>query len=125
MPTNRGAMPTRAPTSLLRRNLRVVLIFAIWTAFATAMFSAPVLIDFDDRLGQPPPFGQGLPVPAQYMVHDQYLSLGVRFDSGGGGVSVRAPANPVSPPNTAGATEPGPALSYRVPITATFFLGDL
>src|SRR6266404_3488503 len=69
-----------------------------------------------------PPFSQGQAVPLQYMVSTQYHSLGVLFNSAGGGIRISAPPNPVSAPNVAGATDPGPVVSYTASIGATFFL---
>jgi len=58
----------------------------------------------------------------------EYLSRGVLFQSGGGGLLVSAPSNPVSSPNVVSGTEAGPAgriQSYQVPITAEFFINGL
>jgi hypothetical protein len=103
--------------------LAASIVFAL-TGWASA---APVLINFDDRPGlpEPPPFFDGTPVPAQFFVHDEYLPLGVRFDSGGGGIAILWAENAVSFPNSAAATGPGPVISYQVPVTATFFINGL
>jgi len=85
---------------------------------------AQTVIDFDSMQGQSPPGG---PVAPQFLVHDQFLSLGVRFDSAGGGIAVNAPGNPVSPPNTCTATMingGGPYVSYTDDVTATFWVGS-
>jgi hypothetical protein len=100
----------------------VALTIAGW-AGAPAAGAVITLINFDDRPGQPPPFTAGTPVPAQYLVNNQYSALGVLFDSGGGGVVVSAPSNPVSPPNTVAATATGPVISYVDPVTAVFQVG--
>ena len=88
-----------------------------------AAASAPaVLINFDDRPGMPPPYGIAQPVLPQYLINTQYEGLGVRFGSGGGGIVVTAPSNPVSPPNSASPTAPGPVMDFTQPVTAEFFL---
>src|SRR5207253_1967322 len=83
---------------------------------------ASVVINFDDRPGMPPPLIPGTPVPSQYIITDQYLSLGVRFASTGGGIRISAPLNPVSPPNVAGPTAPGPTISSVDPVDAAFWV---
>jgi hypothetical protein len=85
---------------------------------------ALVTINFDDQPGMPPPFEEGRPVPAQFLIDDEYAAFGVLFTSAGGGIARSAPSNAVSPPNTAAATGPGPVLSYSHPVFATFQLGD-
>jgi hypothetical protein len=90
-----------------------------------ATFANAVLINFDDRPGLTGGFAQGTPVPPEYLISTQYEGLGVRFGSGGGGVALCAPSNPVSPPNTVSATGPGPVISFTMPVTAAFFIsGD-
>ena len=92
------------------------------------LLATPTLINFDDRVGRPPPYGQGDPAEPQYLIDDEYLSRGVLFQSGGGGLLVSAPSNPVSSPNVVSGTEAGPAgriQSYQVPITAEFFINGL
>jgi hypothetical protein len=101
--------------------------FALACAFLAGLGSVrgmaqTVIIDFDDSPGSAGPFSEGTPVLDQYLIDDEYAALGVRFDSGGGGLSLSAPSNPVSAPNTVGATQPGPALSYTMPVEATFEL---
>ena len=87
--------------------------------------AAPIVINFDDRPGQSAPFGEGVAVPLRFLVHDEYLSLGVRFDSAGGGICILAPINPVSRPNIAGAAGPGPVISYTHPMEASFWVNNL
>ena len=87
----------------------------------TLHFSHAVVINFDDRPGFKGTSVQDQPIPASYVVHDEYLPLGVRFDSGGGGIAIVYAINAVSPTNVALATEPGPVLSFNLPVTATFF----
>lgn len=89
------------------------------------VYASPVVINFDDRAGMSSTGGfyEGRPVAPEYLVHDQYLSLGVLFESDGGGIVISASGNPVSSPNVAGATRPGPTLSYHAPVTATFYVG--
>ncbi len=82
-----------------------------------------VVIDFDDRPGRPPPFYEGDPVEPQYIVDDEYLGLGVLFDSGGGGIAIAAAGNPVTTPNVAAATGPGPVLAFHLPVAASFWVG--
>src|SRR5262249_35286578 len=48
-----------------------------------------------------------------------------RFDSGGGGIAIVSAVNAVSPTNVALATEPGPVLSFNLPVTATFYSNDV
>jgi hypothetical protein len=94
-------------------------------ALATAgPVHALVTINFDDQPGMTGSFEEGRPVPAQFLIDDEYAALGVRFTSAGGGIARSAPSNPVSPPNTVAATGPGPVLSYSHPVFATFRLGD-
>jgi subtilisin family serine protease len=91
---------------------------AVLSCLAVSVAHASVVINFDDRVGQEPPFGQG--IPAQVLVNTQYAGQGVTFNSGGGGVAIAHPSNPVSAPNTAGATGPGPVLSYTDNVEAMF-----
>jgi hypothetical protein len=87
--------------------------------------SAAIVIGFDDRPGLTGFASvQGQPVPPAYVIHDEYLPLGVRFDSGGGGVALVRAINAVSPTNVALATEPGPVMSFNEPVKATFFLSN-
>src|SRR3989442_3173020 len=88
-----------------RSHVLLILGVVLSRAFVNSSFSAPIQINFDDRPGMRPPFSQGQPVPLQYMVSTQYHSLGVLFNSAGGGIRISAPPNPVSAPNVAGATE--------------------
>ncbi|MFM9994254.1 MAG: hypothetical protein ACKVU4_00475 [Phycisphaerales bacterium] len=81
------------------------------------------VINFDDRPGLPPPFSLSAPVAPQFIVDDEYELLGVLFSSTGGGIAIVAPGNPVSTPNTATATGPGPVLSETHDVTATFMIG--
>lgn len=90
----------------------------------TAGSSLATLINFDDRPGHPPPSSSGTPVAPQYIVDDEYGMLGVLFSSGGGGIRISAPSNPVSGPNVAGATGPGPVVSFTHDVTATFMIGS-
>ena len=85
---------------------------------------AQTVIDFDDAPGKLPPFGTGEPVRPGFIVDGQYLPSGVLFDSGGGGLARCVASNPVSPPNTVTSTQPGPVISYSVPSSASFWLGD-
>lgn len=83
-------------------------------------FSAPVLIDFDDRQGLVCPCLDGSPVPAQFIVNDEYLAYGVSFDSPGGGVFLGAGTNPITAPNAAAGTAFGPIIDFSVPGSAIF-----
>lgn len=87
--------------------------------------NATTIINFDDRPGQPSPFGEGIPVQPQYLINDEYLSQGVLFNSAGGGICVHAAGNCVSAPNVAGATGPGPVMSYSQPVDASFWIGNI
>jgi hypothetical protein len=85
--------------------------------------TAQVVVNFDDITATCPAGG---PFSGACLVHDQYLALGVRFDSAGGGVGVNASSNPVSPPNVGTATTllSGQAFpSYVDPVYASFWLG--
>jgi len=86
---------------------------------------AQVVIGFDDRPGYKGNSAQGQSIPPAYLVHDEYLPLGVRFDSAGGGIGIMYAINSVSPTNVAVATEPGPIVSFNEPIRATFFSNGL
>lgn len=82
------------------------------------------VINFDDLPGKPPPFGGA--IPPEFLVDDEYASMGVIFSSNGGGIGILASGNPVSPPNIAVATVWGPisiGASYTHDVTATFLIG--
>jgi hypothetical protein len=98
-----------------------VTILGLFTAHAHGQ----VVVNFDDRPGMPPPFGEGTPIAPQFLINSQYSAMGVFFNSGGGGIALTEPANPVSPPNCVSATAPGPVLTYAANAfaTATFSLG--
>jgi len=84
------------------------------------------VIGFDDRPGERPKSDVGDPVELSFLVNDEYASLGVFFDSGGGGIVVSAPSNPVSPPNSASATGPGPVTGIGLyPVFAWFSVGGI
>src|SRR5262249_10371203 len=108
--------PTRSRRSSMKLAIRIVAACLL----ASGVARAPIVIGFDDRAGMPPPYTPGAPIPSAYFVHDEYASLGVVFDSPGGGIAITASGNPVSPPNSVAATSAGPALSYADPVTATF-----
>jgi hypothetical protein len=95
--------------------------FASFVAMASAG-AAPILVNFDDRAGKPTPVTSGEPVEPQYIVNDEYLPLGVLFGSDGGGIRISAPDNPLSAPNVAGSTAPGPTVSFSRPVVASFWL---
>lgn len=82
-----------------------------------------VIINFDDRPGMMTFLGEGTPVPPEFLIDDEYLAQGVRFNSGGGGLALAASSNPVSMPNTVNATRPGPVVSYLADCEATFWVG--
>lgn len=86
--------------------------------------ASEVTIDFDGFLGRMGAFTAGTPFGTDYLIDVEYAPLGVLFDSGGGGLLLAAPNNPVSRPNTVTATEAGPVISYTVPATAEFWMGD-
>ena len=98
----------------------------VLTFFCTAGVANATIIGFDDRLGQQSSFASGIPVDPLYLVDDEYLALGVLFDSGGGAIRISAPINPVSLPNVAGATvslgDGGVGISYSEPVYASFWL---
>src|SRR5690349_14032899 len=105
-----------------RSHTKWIIFCAFGLAFGSlSHFSAAVVINFDDRPGFKGTAVQDQPIPASYVVHDEYLPLGVRFDSGGGGIAIVSAVNAVSPTNVVLATEPGPVLSFNLPLTATFF----
>ena len=81
-----------------------------------------VVVDFDNLPAMSPVFYEGRFVPPEFVVSDAFLPLGVLFDSAGGGIYVAAPSNPVSPPNSVGATREGPVITYREPVGASFWL---
>src|ERR1043165_4581257 len=88
-----------------------------------ATANGSVVINFDDRPGMPPPFFEGMPIPPQYLIHNEYLSLGVSFDSGGGGLALGAASNCPSLPNCVSPTGPGPTLDYSYSAAASFWSG--
>lgn len=107
----------------MRNTSRVILACGLLAKLmAIPGIAQTVVIDFDDLPGSSGPFSDGTPVLDQFLIDDEYAALGVRFDSGGGGLSLSAPSNPVSAPNSVGATQAGPALSYAEPVEATFEL---
>jgi hypothetical protein len=63
--------------------------------------TAQTVVNFDDVTTYCASSG---PFFGECLVHDQYLPLGVRFDSTGGGIAVINSTNPVSAPNVAAAT---------------------
>ena len=85
-----------------------------------------VIIHFDDMAGMQGPFYDGQPISPQYMVDDEYLSQGVRFDSGGGGIRVARAGNAVSRPNlvsgTAMGPHKGPISDYDAHVYASFWV---
>jgi hypothetical protein len=84
------------------------------------------IIDFDDMDGMSGPFYTGQPVPWQYIVNDEYLSRGVRFDSRGGGIRVARAGNAMSWPNLASGTandpQQGPVSDYNAWVRASFWV---
>lgn len=82
--------------------------------------ASATLIHFDDRAGMNPPLSQGLPVALEYLVDDEYLSEGVLFNAGGGGIAICAGSNAISPRNAAAGTSTGPILDFYEPIYASF-----
>lgn len=98
----------------------IVMVILLYETMAFAS-----VINFDDREGCPPPFGEGMSFDLKYLVNDEYLSQGVLFDSAGGGIEISAPLNPVSPPNVASATRPGPVETYEEPVFASFWCGNV
>ena len=85
--------------------------------------AAQTVVNFDDITVN---CSNGGPFSGSCLVHDQYLALGVRFDSPGGGVGVNASSNPVSPPNVGTATVfvSGQSIaSYVDPVDASFWTG--
>jgi len=110
----------------LYQNLKTLRsVCAILATILCKPVSAAVVINFDDRPGLTGVASvQGQPVPPAYVVHDEYLPLGVRFDSAGGGVALVRALNAVSPTNVALATEPGPVMSFNEPVKATFYLSN-
>jgi hypothetical protein len=113
-----------------RRNyLRLaVILFTALLLFVSSVsqaIAAPVVVNFDDRPGLKTPNLEGRFVPPQFMISDQYLPLGVLFNSSGGGVFLSAGDNPVSPPNVVAGTHPGPSVGYTQPVTATFFIAGM
>jgi len=109
------------PPRIIGRTFPIVL-----SAIASLSTYAPAatIIGFEDRLGMSPPFVEGTPVPQHFIVTDDYLSLGVVFESSGGGILISAPTNPVSGLNVASPTAPGPVIGGMDPVTATFFVGS-
>lgn len=77
--------------------------------FAPIAGARQVVINFDSMLGGVGLGGPGAMVPPQFLVNTQFLAQGVVFDSNGGGVVVAISTNPVSAPNVALATAPGPS----------------
>ena len=84
------------------------------------------IIDFDDIEGMSGPFSEGQPVSWQYVVNDEYLSRGVLFDSGGGGIRVARAGNARSGPNLASGTandpQQGPVSDYNARVRASFWV---
>ena len=84
------------------------------------------IIDFDDIEGMSGPFSEGQPVSWQYVVNDEYLSRGVLFDSGGGGIRVARAGNAMSGPNLASGTandpQQGPVSDYNAWVRASFWV---
>lgn len=79
-------------------------------------------INFDDRPARATPVPIGDPVPPEFVVNDEYLSLGILFDSGGDGVWLSRGSNPVSPPNVACPSGPGTVFGFAGPSEMTFWL---
>lgn len=100
--------------------LAVVFFLEIWGSVNAS------IIDFDDIEGMPGPFEKGQPVPWQYVVNDEYLSHGVSFYSGGGGIRVARAGNAMSSPNLASGTandpQQGPVSDYNAKVRATFWV---
>lgn len=96
------------------------LLLAIVFALGASSAPAQTVIHFDELAC---PVG---PVTPQCLIHDQYLPLGVLFDSAGGGIAVTSSNNPVSAPNVAVATTlsaGAPVWSYSDSVVASFWSG--
>lgn len=102
----------------------VFLVIVLSNLLSGSAFSAPILIDFDDRPGLVCPCSDGSTVPEQFIVNDEYLTYGVSFDSAGGGVFLGAGTNPISAPNAAAAIAPGPVIDFMEPVSAIFSIAD-
>src|SRR5712692_4961974 len=111
--------------------MRCRVLFSVVTltlVLASKTVIAQTVISFDDLLGMPPPFSDGLPVAAQYSVSNQYLCSGVLFSSAGGGIVVTAASNCPSPPNCVSATKivgGAPVMSYSDPVFASFWVNPV
>jgi hypothetical protein len=107
---------------------RVLLFSMVVTFLSTLGIASGTIINFDDRQGQVAPFSSGLQVDPLYLVDDEYLGLGVLFDSGGGAIRISTPLNPISGLNVAGATEDlgggAVGISYKDPVYASFWVGN-
>ena len=104
-------------------NKCVVLILAAAVIFNVWGSGNAATIGFDDIVGMIGPWHQGQPVPAKYMIDDEYLSQGVLFKTRGGGLRVARTGNSISSPNMVAGTGPGPVLDYYAPVYANFWEG--
>lgn len=105
----------------MKKVVALVAVFAALTALSLSPSAMAVTITFDDLppgIWPPDAWDDGDPVPLVNFVDDEYLDIGVLFDSGGGGVAILREAN-IN--NTAAPTNPGPVINYASPVTATFF----
>ena len=92
------------------RGFMSVRLAACCFALLTSQANAQVVINFDSLPGVPCYCGG--PVPLASFVNNQFLPLGVYFNSSGESPD-GAPANPVSPPNTTYPDEPRTDLGLR------------
>lgn len=101
------------------------LLFGVAAAVGAGQSHAgTITIDFDDRDGMPVPYSVGMPIPYEFIVTDAYSSLGVVFSSAGDGISLSASNNPISFPNVATPTGPGPVIDFHQPVEASFWVGS-
>lgn len=107
----------------MRKSSLAIAIVVYLSVSADPSAASGFTVDFDDRAGKPGPFSGAC--PAENQVHDEYLGLGVRFESNDAAVCVLEPgAGAPSPPNVAtGVT--GGNIDFSAPVVASFHLGGV
>lgn len=83
-------------------------------------------IDFDDIVGMAAGSSRaGQVILPEFMVDDEYLSLGVLFYTEGGGLRVTRAGNSISYPNLVAGTARGARLDYNAMVRASFWVDDV
>jgi hypothetical protein len=112
--------------NITRMAVNSVLVASLYFGITASVAAVPpTIINFDDRPGGPSTRDFGDPIAPQFIIDDEYSSLGVLFSSGGGGAHLSAPSNPVSSPNVVSATAPGPVSGVGNPVFVEFSIGGV